>query len=86
MGQAEDGCDSQMDAGVWVSAAQRVWEAYLVQHGHLEKPQEQRVEEERLVHPTPCRLAAAGVCSAPQGSILQHSKSPLTPRPLLPGC
>lgn len=47
-GQAEDGCDSQMDAGVWVSAALRLWVGYLVQHGHLEElawPQEQCAEE-----------------------------------------
>lgn len=36
-GQAEDGCDSQMDAGVWVSAALRLWVGYLVQRGHLEE-------------------------------------------------
>lgn len=37
MGQAEDGCDSQVGAGVWVSAALQVWVGYLVQHGHLEE-------------------------------------------------
>lgn len=37
-GQAEDGCDSQMDAGVWVSAALQLWVGYLVQHGPLEEP------------------------------------------------
>lgn len=36
-GQAEDGCDSQMDAGFWVSAALRLWVGYLVQRGHLEE-------------------------------------------------
>lgn len=37
-GQAEDGCDPQRDAGVWVSAALRVLMEHLVQHGHLEEP------------------------------------------------
>lgn len=70
-GQAEDGCDSQVEAGVWVSAALRVWVGYLVQHRHLEEPGwSPRSSVWR--RSCPGRMAAAGARSAPRGSVLQH--------------
>lgn len=75
-GQAEDGCDSQMDAGVWVSAALRLWVGYLVQRGHLEElgwgP---RSSVQRRSCWCPMQSGCCWSTLGPLGSALQHGEA-----------
>lgn len=72
-GQAEDGCDSQMDAGVWVSAALRLWVGYLVQHVHLEEPGWGcRSSVQRRSCWCPVQANCCWSMLSPLGSVLQH--------------
>lgn len=72
MGQAEDGCDSEMDEGVLsfsgtVSASGLFSATWSFRRARLE-PQEQYAAAGAM-----CNLAATGTCSDSQGSVLQCS-------------
>lgn len=86
VGQAEDGRDSQMNAGVWVSAALGVWVSYLVQHSRSEEPGwSPRSSVWRRGCWCPTQAGCRWSTLSPSGKCSPTQRSPLTARPLLQG-
>lgn len=72
-GQAEDGCDSQMDAGVCISAALRLWVGYLVQRVHSEElGWGCRSSVQKRSCWCPLQANCCWSTLSPLGSVLQH--------------